>query len=206
MFQVRTKLAGDIYLGPWDTTRDRIFKVVHNPTTFIYKRTNKGKTPVIGAFSWNTPSEEKDPDLSYALRPKRCPFIFPEADVKANFSAAPLDNVILAKVFHPPGKSYCRGLLFVYRNGAQRSLGDCRVGVDPFTTYEEPGVMRASIMSEAELDTPVTLWRTNIWFLDSSAGAHAPIGSPGVYGMTGTLHFWFDDGENEIDVFPTTFM
>ena len=57
---------------------------------------------------------------------------------EVNFSAAPLDNVALAKVFHQEGRSYCRGLLFVYQDGAQRALGDCRVGVDPYETYETP--------------------------------------------------------------------
>ncbi|KAB5566959.1 hypothetical protein GE09DRAFT_751266 [Coniochaeta sp. 2T2.1] len=40
-----------------------------------------------------------------------------------------------------PGRTCCRGLLFEYENGAQRSLGHCRLHVDPVRTYERPQVI-----------------------------------------------------------------
>jgi hypothetical protein len=54
------------------------------------------------------------------------------------YTSAPLENVIRIDTLHDPDTGFCRGMLLEYANGAQRAVGDCRVGVDPVTTYTRP--------------------------------------------------------------------
>lgn len=56
------------------------------------------------------------------------------------FSTAPLTNItrirVLESVF-----GFCQGILFDYENGARRSVGNCRIGVDRMVTYSDPSHM-----------------------------------------------------------------
>ncbi|KAF5580731.1 hypothetical protein FPANT_9223 [Fusarium pseudoanthophilum] len=53
-------------------------------------------------------------------------------------TAAPAKNVTRADVYYDRRNGHCKGLLLQYANGAQRAIGQCRVGIDPFKAYEEP--------------------------------------------------------------------
>ncbi|KAK1829468.1 hypothetical protein QBC39DRAFT_133524 [Podospora conica] len=61
------------------------------------------------------------------------------------FSDATLQHVERAAVYRRwianPGEArryYCTGILFTYKNGGQRAVGECRVGVDNHLVYEKP--------------------------------------------------------------------
>lgn len=102
--------------------------------------------PVIGAFLKAAPRDGETPAFSTISGPQRCPFTFARASSEINFSAAPLDNITCAKVFYQQGREYSRGLLLKYQNGAQRALGHCRVGVDPYQRYDAPRTLCTSTM------------------------------------------------------------
>ena len=51
---------------------------------------------------------------------------------------APAKNITRADVYYDRRNGYCKGLLLKYANGAQRAVGQCRIGIDPFKAYEEP--------------------------------------------------------------------
>lgn len=53
-------------------------------------------------------------------------------------TVAPAKNVTHADVYYDRSSGYSKGLLLAYANGAQRAVGQCRVGIDPFKAYEEP--------------------------------------------------------------------
>ncbi|KAF5551722.1 hypothetical protein FNAPI_7328 [Fusarium napiforme] len=53
-------------------------------------------------------------------------------------TVAPAKNVTRADVYYDRRNGYCKGLLLKYTNSAQRAIGQCRVGIDPFKAYEEP--------------------------------------------------------------------
>lgn len=53
-------------------------------------------------------------------------------------TTAPVEGVKSATVFNPPNEDFCRGILLTYKNGAQRSLGECRLGQDDSVTVEGP--------------------------------------------------------------------
>ena len=57
------------------------------------------------------------------------------------FSYASLDKVYSVQVFYQRDWEHCQGLLIVYEGGAQRALGQCRVGWDPYLTYIRPSVL-----------------------------------------------------------------
>lgn len=52
-------------------------------------------------------------------------------------SSAPLDGLYSAQVFRDGGDC-CRGIVLNYRNGGQRAIGQCRVGVDAIEEYIAP--------------------------------------------------------------------
>jgi hypothetical protein len=67
-----------------------------------------------------------------------CPAMFRHKHVM--FSSAPLEAVRSAVVFTRPGMG-CRGILFEYEGGAQRAVGECRVGVDDSKATTSPSCL-----------------------------------------------------------------
>ncbi|ATY58484.1 hypothetical protein A9K55_003075 [Cordyceps militaris] len=65
----------------------------------------------------------------------------------AYFSSAPLENVIAADVFSDSMSSICKGILLRYRNGTERSLGQCRLGFDDVAHVDSPVSIHYSSIS-----------------------------------------------------------
>ncbi|EGX91536.1 hypothetical protein CCM_05694 [Cordyceps militaris CM01] len=65
----------------------------------------------------------------------------------AYFSSAPLENVIAADVFSDSISSICKGILLRYRNGTERSLGQCRLGFDDVAHVDSPVSIHYSSIS-----------------------------------------------------------
>lgn len=53
-------------------------------------------------------------------------------------TTAPFEGVKAATVFTPTDERFCRGILLTYKNGGQRSLGECLLGYDDSVTVEDP--------------------------------------------------------------------
>ncbi|KAL7932360.1 hypothetical protein V8C35DRAFT_308166 [Trichoderma chlorosporum] len=62
----------------------------------------------------------------------------PEVGGVAFVSWAPLEHVACVRTFTDEDAGICRGYLLEYENGAQRSLGECRVGIDVERAYVKP--------------------------------------------------------------------
>ena len=88
----------------------------------------------IGVFASGRLSLESAPTVEPPLErpPIEPPDSLDEVARGANYTAAPLDNIVRIDVFHERGSDLCRGLLLEYANGGQRLVGDCRIGADPF--------------------------------------------------------------------------
>lgn len=61
------------------------------------------------------------------------------------YSSASLDNINYAHVFYDKEGSYCKGILFEYRNRTQQSIGQCGIHVfrekkvvSPLTLFHQP--------------------------------------------------------------------
>lgn len=90
----------------------------------------------------------------------------------------------------------------MYQDGAQRALGDCRVGIDPYETYETPRTLCASTISDWETHVERELRRVNINFTDQSTDNDVEIIGCDFYEMKGTLRFWFDHEQSQIEILP----
>lgn len=76
----------------------------------------------------------------------------------ANYTAAPLDYIVRIDVFHERGSDFCRGLLFEYAHRGQRSVGDCRISVDPFVHYLRPTHLCFRIEIIESLEKSTNVW------------------------------------------------
>ncbi|UKZ46823.1 hypothetical protein TrVGV298_001033 [Trichoderma virens] len=61
-----------------------------------------------------------------------------DAAQSAFMSMAPLEHVVGIRLFAEVDSIISQGLLLEYENGAQRSLGECRVGIDTERAYANP--------------------------------------------------------------------
>ncbi|KAH6874069.1 hypothetical protein B0T10DRAFT_415763 [Thelonectria olida] len=131
-FAVRTKLAGDVFIGPCHTGQHRDMVLSQSqPRLLIYNTADFGPATIFGAYSW-----ERHANRGFA------PFEYPQPDKvliqHANFSSAPLNGVTTMRVFYDQEKESCRAILFDYENGARRAVGSCRLGIDLVATYVKP--------------------------------------------------------------------
>lgn len=193
------QLAGNISIGPWIEEHDTVHVLANPPTTLIYGRAETRKASAIGAFPKATSRDEGTPDFPNISGPDRCPVTFLWSEV--NFSSAPLGNVAHAEVFHQEGSPYSRGLRFVYYDGSQRALGDCRMGVDPCETYKTPRTLCVFSTSDWETHVVRQLWRVQVHFTSEPLDDDdEEIIDCSFHEMKGTLRFWFDHEQSHIEI------
>lgn len=168
------------------------------PTTLIYDRKETSNISVIGAFPEPIPKDSSPPVFRFP-NPEYYPFTSQAVRAITNYSFASLQDVVLAKVFHREGRSSCRGLIFTYRNGAQRALGDCRLGVDPCQTYTDPRFLRIFVGLDRLTYAMRDLHLVKVRFSADSA-QNDEEGGWSCYEMKATLQFWFTHEECKIKV------
>ncbi|KFA79697.1 hypothetical protein S40288_09316, partial [Stachybotrys chartarum IBT 40288] len=128
----RMSLAGDIAICPFYARDDQNFIFSKGPPiSLIHNTADLQRISLVGSYS--TKCLESEP---------MAPFGHPECIIppfqNAYPSWAPLQNVIGLQVFYSEENGFCRGLLLEYENGAQRALGQCRIGLDPVHAYINP--------------------------------------------------------------------
>lgn len=97
----------------------------------IYNMHTPGSSiSVIGAYS-----EEEQGDT---LTMPGLPTLKPSPFFRACLSSAPLENVAMTQVFYNRASGFCRGIVLKYETGAERALGECRLGVAPAKLYIKP--------------------------------------------------------------------
>jgi hypothetical protein len=102
-----------------------------SPELFIYSAADVGPATIFGTY----PREEQKCEVSP-------PFPDPWSNSPAfiphvHSYSAPLDNVSCMHVLEDDGGK-CNGFLLEYNDGAQRALGNCRLGVDRMVKYWKP--------------------------------------------------------------------
>ncbi|OTB14314.1 hypothetical protein K445DRAFT_23719 [Daldinia sp. EC12] len=135
----RLRLAGDVIVGPYQPNQhgpngNAFFALTNQPvSTLVYgwpEPQNK-YISTIGAVLNETPKPYQDDSLpSPQLKKPNLGFPY--------YSFASLWNVIRVIVYDNPDTGFCRGILLHYNNGAERALGQCRIGVDPAKIYDMP--------------------------------------------------------------------
>jgi hypothetical protein len=144
------------------------------------------------------------PRRSYNFVPNAMPTEFGDESRECYFSCAPLSGIKRATVFYRTGLKVCRGILLEYENGAQRTVGDVRLGVDASEVYEKRP--RRMCTKMVPYDMPRWQWQTQaLGYEIAFNGAkeceakHTRSGWV-CYDTEGVLNFWFSMRENYVEV------
>ncbi|KIH89978.1 hypothetical protein SPBR_00261 [Sporothrix brasiliensis 5110] len=138
-FLFRFRLAGDVSVGPMlDAPRVDTVVAARAPISLVFSIGDSELLAVAGAYD-AIPRPPSPVTLAppFGALPTREPA---RANDYSNFvSTAPIDTpVARITVFSDPTYGFDRGLLVEYATGAQRALGQCRVGVDETTVFDRP--------------------------------------------------------------------
>ncbi|KAI7764104.1 hypothetical protein LZL87_006486 [Fusarium oxysporum] len=182
-FMIRTKLAGDVYVGPCHLRQHRdIVLSQSSPELLIHNVADVGPATVFGTY----PRKQHHDSLpSFNNRwPNMDPLLHLMFE-HMYLSVAPLKDVTGIQVLEDENFE-CKGMIFDYSNGAQRALGDCRFGHYRVKTYVRP---RRLCYCHVQ-PTPAIM-----------RGVHVEIGSESDHAhsgddwkcseMEGNIEFWF---------------
>ena len=135
-----TRLAGDTVFGmPSHTIDDTRGIESTSPLTLVYgdSKDDMSETPFFGVIQKDASQVPMAP-LSNAWWPKSVDFRTAEERRRirlACYTRAPLAGVVLVTVFYAGDTNHCQGAIFTYGNGGERSVGQCRIGVDRSSTF-----------------------------------------------------------------------
>ncbi|KAM0560011.1 hypothetical protein ACHAPJ_003968 [Fusarium lateritium] len=131
-FLIRTKLAGDVSVGPYHLGKHRdVVLSQSSPKLLIYSAADVGPATVFGTY----PRERHDdafPSFRHPWSNK------PPLHEHVNLSSAPLKDVTRMQVLEDEESGFCKAILLEYGNGARRALGNCRLGIDRARTCLNP--------------------------------------------------------------------
>lgn len=157
--------------------------IANGPVTLVYGEPKEGfNIPLFGAYC-------KSPTLDLP-RPFLLQKPIPESfDGHGYYSRAPLRRVTRCTVYHNPSSGYSRGILFEYEHGGCRTVGQCRVNVDPCETVAEPSVI--CIRNDPYTDT-ASVSRAKVKFIQNLQQDELDEGWKR-HPMTGFIEFYFYD-------------
>ncbi|KAH6955686.1 hypothetical protein BKA56DRAFT_503580 [Ilyonectria sp. MPI-CAGE-AT-0026] len=197
----RMKLAGDIPVG-LDRSRDvRDVFLAQSPLTLIHDTRDTLPVSTIGAYS-------TEKDITSWVTPFCSPSIGEAPFQDALFSSAPLERVRCLSIFNHRETGFCVGILLEYDNGAQRSLGQCRLGVDLVEYSTRPARIcfrrdtydvgpEHSIASHMLLGYPTSRQVTMVKSTGTDEHTHDEEDWTCVP-MEGELEFWFSDTQTRL--------
>lgn len=120
--------------------------------------------------------------------------------IPAYLSWALLEGVARVEVFYAPSETnICRGLLLYYADGAERALGQCRVGVDACKTWVEPSYLCIRKLSIPRPWSHIPAQTVAVECARDPAHQH-PAPGWGCSQMRGILMFWFNEEENFLNI------
>ncbi|EGU78156.1 hypothetical protein FOXB_11347 [Fusarium oxysporum f. sp. conglutinans Fo5176] len=141
-FMIRTKLAGDVYVGPCHLRQHRdIVLSQSSPELLIHNVADVGPATVFGTYPRKQHRDSLPPFNN------RWPNMDPLLHLMFEhmyLSVAPLKDVTGIQVLEDENFE-CKGMIFDYSNGAQRALGDCRFGHYRVKTYCEAFMSRLEV-------------------------------------------------------------
>lgn len=197
---MRLKLAGDVVFGFTGRYDDGLgpFKTEHSPTTLIHdiRESESGHITFLGVHSLNGAKTPISP-LNRAV-----PTTGDLEYMYLAYTSAPLQNIRRLRVFRSEEGSW-RGMLLYYKNGAQRAVGQCRVGVDDSTSYDDPrGIC---LFGRAALQHSESEWNDEFNARDVviKTGDECEHGSPWLHRcrpLTGEVGVWFAGAVARISV------
>lgn len=198
--QIRTRLCGVISVGPVGAVnRQRKPLILANaPTTLIYDASAHDGVSFIGALPRPQPDPSDDEIWNYDTT-GRAPYdIYREyAETNFHLSSAPLRGVILAEVFQRGQRPECRGILLTYKDGSKRTVGDCRLGIDPSQRFERPDRLCVAVGGEENRRPGIPRpFYVKVRFQNGAARVKGWKTSK----MEGHIYFWFTANLHYVEV------
>lgn len=191
------KLAGDVVVGFTYSQEARYLVLSKSPpSTIIYNTSLVRPISVIGAC---TTQKDACDDLP-PIDPFRCPLIEKNPPFRdACFSLSPLNGTSRIWLFNDNGNRFCLGILLEFNNGAQRSLGQCRVGIDRSEDYQKPVCICFRHQSYTHPGVSGLLQATTVTCTERQEHSH---GSRdwACFRLQGELEFWFSIYETRLTV------
>ncbi|KAL3601913.1 hypothetical protein FPOAC2_06201 [Fusarium poae] len=188
-FLFRTKLAGDIAIGPYRSGAHKDVVIGQSsPRLFVYNSSDVGPATVFGTH----PRKQHGNSISPSFPHPR--FSNPPINYHANISSAPLENVVIVWVRENENQ-YCHGILLEYSNGAQRALGGYRVGNDlPGTDSVKKYMKPSRICYRGPQDEVAGAGRLSHNFVVNASDDHDHYHDAAGWtcnSLRGVLEFWF---------------
>ncbi|EMT61219.1 hypothetical protein FOC4_g10014268 [Fusarium odoratissimum] len=131
--EICTKLTGTFLFGPYQCYTDTDDASGNEPPVLVHNVPTKrvgGSLGIVTEHNFESESlfsfpryhkDDKDPSGLRYINTK-----------------VPAKDITHANVYYNRRNGYCKGLLLEYASGAQRAVGQCRIGVDPFKAYGKP--------------------------------------------------------------------
>ncbi|KAM5368769.1 hypothetical protein ACJZ2D_009323 [Fusarium nematophilum] len=175
MMWFQTKLAGIVEAGPRQTTKVALMMYSPSPEMLVYDQESLPSQAVLGL---HTKNDSPPPTILPALRPPPS-----GPDSYDRWSSASLDNVKGVHVYRCRRRGF-RGMVIEYNNGAQRAVGECRLGYYRCTTWMKPSTMYWT--------WPNTTGRMRLVFNKNPATKKSPVEWRSA-AVEGELHCWEKD-------------
>ncbi|KAF4972541.1 hypothetical protein FSARC_928 [Fusarium sarcochroum] len=196
-FVIRTKLAGDTIIGPIQFHYYNSYSFLDSPpVALVLSEGSVGSVSSFGVMIGNDSNADKFVILPKPRRRIR------DRHLDCLQSVAPLEDIIQVQVFLSQKNGSCIGLLLYYENGAQRTLGQCRIGVDPFETHRQPTQI---CFKSATFADPISEIRKEIAAFDCTREQfHSHIDDDWkCCPLKGNLEVWFNDEEFRVTYIET---
>lgn len=190
----RTALAGDFSVGSDEKRRSRTVFTHTGPGTKLVHNIAEGKPlSLIGAYPQNR-EQPAGIDASQ-LTPIATPRVG-----RGCFSSADLKDATHLSVFEDSVTRACKGVIIEYASGAQRAIGQCRVGEDPVVEYHHPEKICVAPVGDRKQSLKWGLGEARVIGVSSSS----PLSSTDdnllwrSFDLRGEMQFWFDRNVSQV--------
>ncbi|RMJ11102.1 hypothetical protein CDV36_009273 [Fusarium kuroshium] len=133
---IRKRLSGDILIGRVLSRRPHHCALLElSPLAFVF---NQIPVRLVNGFGVVVRNDSGSDNVIQVTAPQSRTRPPRRAIGEILHSVAPLGGLVRVSIYQSRDSGFCAGLLMEYEDGAQRTLGSCRLGVDPVTTYSQP--------------------------------------------------------------------
>ncbi|KAM5379230.1 hypothetical protein BFJ63_vAg8704 [Fusarium oxysporum f. sp. narcissi] len=131
--EICTKLTGTFLFGPYQCYTDTDNVSGNEPSVLVHNVPTKRVGGLLGIVTEHNFESESLLSLPRYHKDDKDP-----SRLRCTNTEVPAKNITRADVYYNRKNGYCEGLLLEYANGAQRAVGQCRIGIDPFKAYGKP--------------------------------------------------------------------
>ncbi|KAM6537698.1 hypothetical protein FALCPG4_003606 [Fusarium falciforme] len=136
VIMIRKRLSGDIFVGNTLGPQPPHYALLESPPlAFVF---NQIPVRHVNGFGVVVRNDSSSDNFIQVPAPRLQTSPPSQVAEETLHSVAPLEGLVRVSIFQARIPGFCVGLLMEYRDGAQRALGSCRLGVDLVTTCSDP--------------------------------------------------------------------